>query len=51
MTDIQKLTLQLERPRGNFHGKVETNYYTNYYTVADETVTLVEENWRSGRQV
>jgi hypothetical protein len=47
MTDIQKLTLQLERPRGNFHGKVETNYYT----VADETVTLVEENWRSGRQV
>lgn len=38
--DIQKVTLQLERPRGNFHGKIATGYYT----VADDAVTLVEEN-------
>jgi hypothetical protein len=38
--DIRKVTIELARPRGNFPGKVETGYYT----VADDTVTLVEEN-------
>ena len=40
MTDIQKVTITLARPRGNFEGRVESSFYT----VNDRTVTLVEEN-------
>jgi hypothetical protein len=40
MTDIQKVTIALARPRGNFEGRVETGHYT----VNDGTVTLVEPN-------
>lgn len=38
--NIQKTTIELARPRGNFPGKVATSYYT----ANDGTVTLVEEN-------
>jgi hypothetical protein len=40
MTDIHKITIQLQRPRGNYEGRTETGYYV----VNDGTVTLVEEN-------
>lgn len=38
--DIRKVTIELARPRGNFPGKIATGYYA----VADDLVTLVEEN-------
>jgi hypothetical protein len=38
--DIHKITIQLARPRGNFHGRVEYGFYT----AADGVVTLVGEN-------
>jgi hypothetical protein len=38
--DIHKVTIQLHRPRGSYEGRVETGYYT----VVDDTVTLVEPN-------
>lgn len=38
--DIHKITIELARPRGNFPGKIATGYYA----LADDTVTLVEEN-------
>jgi hypothetical protein len=37
---IEKVTITVARPRGNFEGRVETGYYT----VHDDTVTLVEPN-------
>ena len=37
---IHKVTIQLHRPRGSYEGRVETGYYT----VAEDTVTLVEPN-------
>ena len=40
MTDIQKVRVELARPRGNFRGKVAEGWYT----VHEGTVTLVEEN-------
>jgi hypothetical protein len=38
--DIQKVTIQLARPRGQFEGRVESSHYT----VTDDTVVLVEPN-------
>jgi hypothetical protein len=38
--DIHKVTVEIARPRGSFPGRIETSYYT----VANNTVTLVEEN-------
>jgi hypothetical protein len=38
--DIQKVTIQLDRPRGTFEGRVEASFYT----VTDGSVVLVEEN-------
>jgi hypothetical protein len=38
--DIQKVTITLARPRGNFEGRVETGHYV----VNDGTVMLVEPN-------
>jgi hypothetical protein len=38
--DIHKVQIQLDRPRGNYEGRVESGWYT----VNDGTVTLVEEN-------
>lgn len=38
--NIHKATIELVRPRGQFPGKVATNYYV----VADDSVMLVEEN-------
>jgi hypothetical protein len=37
---IDKVTIQLQRPRGNFEGRVESSFYT----VNDGVVMLVEEN-------
>ena len=37
---LDKVTIQLDRPRGSFEGRVESSFYT----VADNTVTLVLEN-------
>jgi hypothetical protein len=37
---IDKVTIQLQRPRGNFEGRVGSSHYT----VNDDTVTLVLEN-------
>jgi hypothetical protein len=40
LMDIKPVTITVARPRGNFHGKVETGWYT----VNDGTVVLVEQN-------
>jgi hypothetical protein len=37
---IDKVTIQMQRPRGNFEGRVESSYYV----INDGTVILVEEN-------
>jgi hypothetical protein len=37
---MDKVTIQMERPRGTFEGRVESSFYT----VNDGTVTLVLEN-------
>jgi len=38
--DIQKVTVTLARPRGNFEGRIGSSHYT----VNDGTVMLAEEN-------
>ena len=37
---MDKVTITIDRPRGNFEGRVESSFYT----VTDGTVILVEEN-------
>ena len=37
---MDKVTIQMQRPRGNFEGRVESSYYV----INDGTVTLVEQN-------
>jgi hypothetical protein len=40
MADINKITVQLAKPRGSFPGKIAEGYYV----VNEDTVTLAESN-------
>jgi hypothetical protein len=42
MTDVHKLTLQVQAPKGRFPGKIEIGYWC----VADQCVVLCDENGR-----
>jgi len=42
MTDVNKLTLQVARPRGTFPGKIQIGYWC----IADQCVVLCDENGR-----
>ena len=40
MNDVQKITIEVAKPRGSFAGRVEIGYYC----VADGAVVLTDEN-------